>query len=70
MRHERTKPQKLNHTEKMKTEESAAFEHVKTEIQKAIQAMRETGAPELADHLTKHIIFDEKKGTACYTGKE
>lgn len=42
-----------------------SFQSVKDEINAAIEVIRKSD-PALADHLTKRIIFDERKGTIGY----
>ena len=43
------------------------FEQVKRDINSAIDEIAKQ-CPEMADHLREYIVFDEEKGTVCYTG--
>ena len=51
----------------MDAETKKALEKVKCEINATLEEIAKQ-CPELADHLRKHIVFNEEKGTVCYTG--
>ena len=51
----------------MDAKTKAALEKVKGDINGAIEEIAKQ-CPEMAEHLRKHIVFDEEKGTIRYTG--
>lgn len=51
----------------MDAKTKATMERVKKDINSAIDKIAKQ-CPEMADHLRKHIVFDEQRGTVCYTG--
>jgi len=51
----------------MDAKTKSTMERVKKDINSAIDEIAKE-CPEAADHFRKHIVFDEEKGTVCYTG--